>query len=306
LQKAHHQIAGMKETRRLDDMDMLRAAGLKPKDLMLVPARFALAAQADGWWLRSDIIGAKIAPMPESVTDRPTRSYEHIFMLTKASRYFWDAEGVREQFLMSSWTAEADANGETRRGKMGIRSGQKGEARANGAADGTRHGRTSFRNGGYTQSGRNMRDVLEWRPAPFPGAHFAVWPEAIPEKLIRAATSERGCCPKCGAPWVRVVERTAMVIDRSNNHPPELRTRTSGTMLEPPTAVTLGFQPSCTCPQHDPVPCVVLDPFSGSGTTAKVAVRLGRRAIGVDIAGEYLGEITAQRFGAGVQMELVP
>ena len=89
---------------------------------------------------------------------------------------------------------------------------------------------------------RNMRDVIEWRPSPFPGAHFAVWPEAIPEKLIRAAT-----------------------------------------------------KPGDT----------VLDPFSGSGTTAKVAVRLGRRAIGVDIAAEYLDEVTALRFGDGVQMELV-
>ena len=68
---------------------------------------------------------------------------------------------------------------------------------------------------------------------------------------------------------------------------------------------TVGWQPACTCPAHDTVPCVVLDPFSGSGTTAKVAVRLGRRAIGVDVSGEYLEDVTAQRFGAGVQMELV-
>ena len=200
---------------------LLKAQGIKHKDLMMVPARFALAAQADGWWLRSDIIGAKVAPMPESVTDRPTRSHEHIFMLTKAARYFWDADGVREPNVTESNYRN------------------KATEKHNGAVlTPIGAGEREWNN----PAGRNMRDVIEWRPSGFSGAHFATWPEAIPEKLIRAAT-------------------------RPND--------------------------------------VVLDPFSGSGTTAKVAVRLGRRALGVDIASEYLNEITAQRFGAGVQMELV-
>ena len=70
--------------------------GLKPKDLCLIPFRVALAAQADGWWVRSDIIWNKPNPMPESVTDRPTDAYEHIFMFTKSARYYWDAEAVKE------------------------------------------------------------------------------------------------------------------------------------------------------------------------------------------------------------------
>src|SRR4029453_11781386 len=70
--------------------------GLKEKDLMMVPARVALALQADGWYLRSDIIWAKKAPMPESVTDRPTSAHEHVFLLTKKARYFYDAEAVKE------------------------------------------------------------------------------------------------------------------------------------------------------------------------------------------------------------------
>ena len=69
--------------------------GLKPKDLMMLPARVALALQADGWWLRSEIIWAKPNPMPESVTDRPTSSHEKIFLLSKAAKYFYDAEAVR-------------------------------------------------------------------------------------------------------------------------------------------------------------------------------------------------------------------
>ena len=70
--------------------------GLKPKDLIGIPWRTALALQADGWYLRSDIIWAKPNPMPESVTDRPTKSHEYVFLLTKSERYYWDSEAVRE------------------------------------------------------------------------------------------------------------------------------------------------------------------------------------------------------------------
>jgi len=269
-----------------------KSSGLKPKDLMLVPARFALAAQADGWWLRSDIIGAKVAPMPESVTDRPTRSHEHIWMLTKAARYYWDAEAVREAYT------------EEKGGRV-IGRGIHGSNQARG---------NDLSNiGGYpqTHAGRNMRDVIEWRPAPFSGSHFAVFPEAIPERFIRAATSERGACPHCGAPWARVVEREkaeykpcggAYAERHIQQSKGKTRSQAGGMPID--TVQTVGFTPTCTCPAADPVPCVVLDPFSGSGTTAKVAVRLGRRAIGVDIAAEYLTDVTAQRFGAGIQMEL--
>ena len=70
-------------------------AGLKPKDLMMMPARVALALQADGWWLRSEIVWHKPNPMPESVADRPTNAHEKLYLLTKAPRYFYDAEAVR-------------------------------------------------------------------------------------------------------------------------------------------------------------------------------------------------------------------
>lgn len=260
--------------------------GLKPKDLMQVPARFALAAQADGWWLRSDIIGHKTAPMPESATDRPTRSHEHIYMLTKASRYYWDSESVREEpagYERKGGTAAYTANGSATNGI----------------------GSQSFH--AMNPAGRNMRDVIPWAPSPFPGAHFACWPEAIPERFIRAATSERGACPNCGAPWARAVERELTGVDerRPDNGMPG-RTGNGLTRMRAgdPSSTTTGWQPTCTCPPAEAVPCMVLDPFSGSGTTAKVAVRLGRRAIGVDISAEYLGDVTAQRFGSGVQMEL--
>jgi DNA modification methylase len=96
-----------RETKRLNRFDVIppeispptaRPAnyGLKPKDLVGIPWRVAFALQADGWWLRSDIIWHKVNPMPESVRDRPTRSHEFLFLLTKSRRYFFDQEAVRE------------------------------------------------------------------------------------------------------------------------------------------------------------------------------------------------------------------
>jgi DNA modification methylase len=74
-----------------------RGNGVKAKDLLLMPARLALALQADGWWVRSDVIWSKPNPMPESVTDRPTSAHEHVFLLTRSARYFYDADAVREE-----------------------------------------------------------------------------------------------------------------------------------------------------------------------------------------------------------------
>jgi hypothetical protein len=87
--------------------------GLKPKDLCGIPWRVALALQADGWYLRSDIIWAKPNPMPESVTDRPTKAHEYVFLLTKSARYYWDGEAVREENLLMS-AGEKPGTGQAR------------------------------------------------------------------------------------------------------------------------------------------------------------------------------------------------
>jgi DNA modification methylase len=130
-----------------------KSNGLKPKDLMMVPARFALAAQADGWWLRSDIIGHKIAPMPESVTDRPTRSHEHIFMLTKSARYYWDGEAVRDEAAPSSLARiQQPTFDEQTGGPKDYRNGINPNRSARQALE-------NF----AKNPGRNMRDVIEWR-----------------------------------------------------------------------------------------------------------------------------------------------
>ena len=246
--------------------------GLKPKDLCGMPWRIAFALQADGWWLRSDIIWAKPNPMPESVTDRPTKAHEYIFLLTKSARYFYDAEAVKEA---------ATDTGRVNGGE-GRRDEYDEPARLPPGSGPHRLAREDF-----TERGRNLRTVWTIPTQPFPEAHFATFPEAIPDRCIRAGTSERGCCPACGGPWERVVDGTPMILERSARTHPMGQTRCSGAMIEPPSARTLGWSATCKCPPHEPVPCVVLDPFAGSCTTIAVACRIGRRGIGIELNPDY-------------------
>lgn len=204
-------------------------AGLKPKDLCGIPWRLAFAAQADGWWLRSDIIWAKPNPMPESVTDRPTRAHEYVFLLAKSQRYYWDADAVREEHKRL-W----DSNNGGSMAKTEL---------ADAAVNGQGHQGWNHK-GNYplpNPAGRNLRSVWTIATQPTPFAHFATFPEKLVEPCIKAGS--------------RVGD-------------------------------------------------TVLDPFNGSGTTGKVAVRLGREYVGVDISETYLKEVTPLRFASGVQVEM--
>jgi DNA modification methylase len=248
-----------------------KQGNLKPKDLMMVPARVAIALQDDGWWLRSDIIWAKKNCMPESVTDRPTSSHEHVFLLTKQSRYYYDAEAVREETVepfggMDNGYAPSVKDHHTS-SQSAIRLGK---------------GRM-----GNNPAGRNQRNVWHLATEPFPEAHFATFPSEIPRRCIKAGTSEKGACAACGAPWARVVERTPMEIRRSEwGNGAGTRTAASGTMTKAPTSETTGWQPSCSC-DAGVVPCVVLDPFLGSGTTLVVGDQWGGYGVGIELSPEY-------------------
>ena len=270
------------------------AIGLKHKDLCGIPWRLALALQADGWWLRQDIIWHKPNPMPESVTDRCTKAHEYVFLLTKAARYFYDAEAVREPVIPDARDTKWDTH----------RSGRSMVDHAQDAVKG-RHGVKTQADGWVRMSnpaGRNRRSVWTIATEAFAEAHFATFPTKMVEPCVKAGTSERGCCPVCGAPWVRVVDRKAMVIDRSERTHDKGRTRASGTMVEPPKSTTVGWQPSCGCGVCDdediggdgctnyppePIACTVLDPFAGAGTTGLVANRLGRDFVGIELNPDY-------------------
>lgn len=246
--------------------------GLKPKDLIGIPWRVALALQADGWWLRQDIIWHKPNPMPESVTDRCTKSHEYIFLLTKSASYFYDAEAIKEPAVCSNKRGPAEHPDQI------STNGNDGLCRR--PVTGT----------------RNKRDVWTIIPKAYKGAHFAVFPPEIPELCIKAGTSERGCCVTCGKPWKRMVEKTVIRRDRPNEHVKYDGNNTNGQPDQTRAGVdvkTLGFRPSCGC-GTDTEPCVVLDPFVGSGTTMAVARSLGRRSIGCELNPEYV-KLIAER-----------
>ncbi len=205
------------EHKRTPKAPYARPPGPKPKDLVGIPWRVAFALQADGWYLRSDIIWHKPSPTPESVTDRPTKAHEYIFLMSKSARYFYDAEAIKEE--------SADVEGSAARYKSAF-GGAKNEALLESNQVHTRPiGMREF------DGRRNKRSVWTVTTQSFTEAHFATFPPDLIRPCILAG------CPEGG---------------------------------------------------------VVLDPFSGAGTTAHVARLCGRRYIGIELNPEYV-EMSGRR-----------
>lgn len=149
---------------------------LKPKDLCGMPWRLALVLQADGWWLRSDIIWSKPNPMPESVTDRPTRAHEYVFLMTQSARYFYDADAVREPASCPGRTYSEDTAGHKTTALKDA---------GNRTTGGLHDGRKTY---GNPEKGRNRRTVWTIATHGFPDAHFATFPKKLVEPCIMAGT----------------------------------------------------------------------------------------------------------------------
>lgn len=144
--------------------------GLKAKDMCGIPWRVALALQADGWYLRSDVIWQKPNPMPSSCRDRPTTAHEYIFLLSKSPHYYWDKAAVQE----------ADSGKPSGNGFAG----RQGGSERVGPLSGGQGTDTKWTPG----KGRNLRSVWTFPVSPYREAHFATWPEALVERMIRAST----------------------------------------------------------------------------------------------------------------------
>jgi DNA modification methylase len=257
----------------------------KPKDLLLIPFRLAIALQADGWYVRSDIAWCKKSCMPESVQDRPTAAWEHVFLLSKQPRYYYDAEAVREDAVSD----RASGNGYARPEQL------------------SRGGRGSAAPW-EVQASRNMRNFWVLGPEPFPSAHFATFVPEIPRRAILAGTSEHGVCPVCGAPWVRQIQ-TEYIKSPAHGAGSQMRGRLETTDVNgwagmPRVArvdTTTGWRPSCEHVEAIPVAASVLDPFAGAGTTGLVADRLGRDSILIELNPAY-AEMARQRIAGDSPM----
>ena len=173
LNQDYQHIGGRGKTRPTDNRAMLRQSGLKPKDLVGIPWRVAFALQADGWWLRQDIIWHKPNPMPESVTDRCTKAHEYLFLLTKSAKYRFDHHAIQEP---AKWSDDKRA-GKGRLTYDGKRQGEQGTGQEAFVA---------------IKDMRNRRSVWTVATKPFRGAHFATFPPQLIEPCILAGCPEEG------------------------------------------------------------------------------------------------------------------
>lgn len=287
---------------------------LKPKDLLEMPSWLVLALQADGWWLRCRIPWLKRNAMPESCRDRPTQAVEYVFLLSKSKDYFYDGEAVRVKQTTPMDTKSHQTFGapggkaEQVYGKKHLVSGEKWKPTGRRSRRNTDWFFESWQGLWTDENGEPLAFIVN--PKPYKRAHFATFPPGLVIPCLKAGTSERGACPECGSPWVRVIENTEefkKVRDKQSakeTYKSGLLRRgstfASGTPNNLPTRTkTLGWRPTCDCGK-EPVPCLAFDPFAGTGTVIEVARKMGRSALGFEISEEYVKEYCAERLAQGV------
>lgn len=259
-----------------------RLTGLKAKELMGIPWSLAFALSDDGWYVRGEIVWAKGVSfcetwagsiMPESVTDRPHRSHEQLFLLTKSPTYFYDAWAVKEKGVYPAGTKAAKGSG-TREGNR--RPAEYAEY------DGT----------------RNLRTVWAIGTEPFEDAHFATFPPDLVHPCVAAGTSAKGVCPHCSAPWERVVELEPIPehikaeFEAARKQTADDHGRSDGFTTRRPnyTRKVIGesWKAGCDCLLNEPIPATVVDCFAGSGTVGVVCEKMQRRFIGIELSDEYV------------------
>lgn len=240
--------------------------------------------------------------------DRPTKSHEYIFLLTKSAKYFWDQEAIKES--VHSGPSDIKKMIESR-----DRIGGYYKDLEDNLSKSSKHTNIGQKRAVGTPIGRNIRTVWNIATEPFPGSHFAAFPTKLAETCIKTGTSEKGCCSACGAPWIRVVDKTFIpqqdvcaeksIRCAGDQKPMDASNSWGDVPRGSNKSITICWKPSCDCLPTDPVPCVVLDPFFGAGTTGLVAQTLNRRWIGIELSERYCTDIAIPRISKPVQIMMI-
>lgn len=231
--------------------------GAPAKGLVLGPEKLLLALAADGWSVRNKVVWAKPNPMPTSVKDRLSTTWEPLYLLVRSRQYFFDLDAIRIP-------ARSKLNRPARLGRDGKYRVRPGETRPawSGPAAGLNSGLDAMKERGLTahRLGKNPGDVWSIPTAAYRGAHFATFPETLVERPLLATCPER-VCRSCGIAW----RRAQAAADLGS------------------LAVLGTLRKSCGCESRSWKPGVVLDPFMGAGTVGKVAEQLGRGWLGIEL-----------------------
>lgn len=307
-------------------MRPLDPPGLKKKELCLLPMRVAMALQQNGWYLRSVCPWIKRNAMPESADDRPATATEYFFLFSKSERYFYDAEAVKiaassnthPRSSAASMFPTRETRGEGRRrvtpkeaeNAMGSRQNSDFASHVKDMVSRRNRRNTDW----FLESWQGLLLDDEEMPMAFvvnpKGTrikHFASYPPKLIEPIVKCSTSEGGCCPACGVNFQRIVaddgpdleHQKACGGDDNGLYDGQGVKDYNGAGVQNASDVkrrilagmrkkrTIGFHQVCACSPALPVPCAVLDPFHGTGTTSEVSVRLGRNYIGFEISEDY-------------------
>jgi site-specific DNA-methyltransferase (adenine-specific) len=240
--------------------------GALPKSLLLGPERLLLGLIEDGWVVRNKLVWAKPNPMPASVRDRLSCTWEPMYLLVRSRSYFFDLDAVR--MAPTEGTTRKKPSGGRRGRPAKYDSGSSARPHWSGPLAGDNAGLSAMKRAGRSSHplGKNPGDVWTLPTAAYHGAHFATFPEGLVERPLLAGCPER-TCRSCGTAWRR----------------PPLQQRLGS------LAVRAVVRKSCACAKRDWQPGLVLDPFMGAGTVGVVAERLGRRWLGIELSQEFVG-----------------
>jgi DNA modification methylase len=291
-------LEGRKNVNILNQINKI-TSNLKPKDLVGIPWMVAFALRDDGWYLRQDIIWNKKNHMPESVSDRCTKSHEYLFLLSKSLNYYFDQFAIRE-------TASNNTHARQSRAKNGQKSNPDDKKngirppKAIGIPAGIIKNNESF-NLSLSElvNYKNKRSVWTVGSEAFPEAHFATYPKLLITDCIKAGSSEYGCCSVCGKPYERILKPSEdyekylgkgftnhnKQLDSVNNYQEQLRGNPRPKICA--DYETEGWKKPCKC-NSEIIPTIIMDPFSGAGTTAIVSRILNRNFIAFELKPEYI------------------